>query len=256
MTNLPTEYAALGFDFDDFDDLMEAVMDVTDGKGIQVPGYMGAVSYQDPSGARLTAFQQVEGGWTTVLGFSHSATSHANAYRVGEHLGLFELREPGAAGMVFNRVAAAADESFVLPAGNPAVNEKVELETVELAAAAMKYTLYDDVAAWKTSPDNYDSPVPAMLYSASVDKFYKDFSPLHVGPYARLIGQLVSVDERTNELSGQKFYACGIQLPSGVLAVALPADAPSTQPVPRPGQVFAGRVMMLGGIGFWASRSA
>ena len=59
---MDNEYAAVGFTYDSFDDLMYDLMDETGGKGLTIPGFEGVVVYQDPTGPRMSAFKDEDGG--------------------------------------------------------------------------------------------------------------------------------------------------------------------------------------------------
>ena len=58
LVMMDNEYAALGFSYDSFDDLMYDFMEETDGKALVVPGFEGVVVYQDPTD--LLAWQRLK----------------------------------------------------------------------------------------------------------------------------------------------------------------------------------------------------
>src|SRR5690625_1373512 len=115
---MDNEYAALGFSYDSFDDLMYDLMEETGGGALVDPGFEGVVVYQDPPGPRLATCRDVE-DWRTTPGFLTDAPIDATAYRAGDfstHVALHRANN----GEVFTNVIAASDEFFALPAGNPA----------------------------------------------------------------------------------------------------------------------------------------
>src|SRR5690625_7171487 len=82
---MDNEYAAVGFTYDSFDDLMYDLMDETSGKGITIPGFEGVVVYQDPTSPRMSAFKD-EDGRRTNPGFLTDTPIDATAYRAGDFL--------------------------------------------------------------------------------------------------------------------------------------------------------------------------
>lgn len=241
-------YAALGFEFGDFDELLELIQEAPGQRTIPVDGFDAAMTYQDPSGARMTALQY-EGEWATLPGFRSDNTVDASTYRVSPYLSLVELRRAGD-GEVFNQFAAASDEAFALPAGNPAGGRKLRATELRMAAAGTDYTLYDSVESWRESKDAYDAAEPSMLYSPSTERFYRDFHPGNVNPFARVGGVIRSAQKRTNRLTGNEFVVATLATPAGNLPLLL------TGKVPEEGQVFFGAACMLASAGFWETALA
>lgn len=253
------EYAAVGFSFDDFDDLMETLMDKTGGRAFSVPGFEGAVVYQDPAGPRLTAFKSNE-GWQVTPGFSSHLLVDASLFTINEFLIHVDLRRVFG-GKVLASLAAASDEAFAIPGGSPAVEGKhLRIKDAQLSLWGTDLTLYDSVADWQDSPDSFESlgedgartKTPTLLYSPSTEQFHKDFNPRKVGPYCHLSAKLDSVDTRTNSLTGQEFLFATTYTPAGKLPILLPADSASLSgAAPAPGMVFEGKVFASAAAGFW-----
>lgn len=249
------EYAAVGFAYDSFDDLMYDLMEETGGKATIVPEYEGVVVYQDPTGPRMSAFKNDE-GWRTNPGFLCDNPIDASAYRAGEFIVNAALRRRDN-GEIFTNVIAASDEFFALPAGNPAGGQAVRTSQGSLSAWATEYELFDDATTWASSDkafnsqgtDGNEQTTPNMLYCPAAEKFHKDFSPRGLNPYAKLVGEISEIKKRTNQLTKQTFTIALINYPAGELPVLLPSDAPV-----KPGNVFDGTVFLAFGAGFWASR--
>ena len=242
---MDNEYAAVGFTYDSFDDLMYDLMEETGGKALVVPGYEGAVVYQDPTGPRMTAFKN-EDGWRTTPGFLTDAPIDATAYRVSDFITHVALHRADN-GEVFTNVIAASDEFFALPPGNPVGGQSIRTQQGALSAWAKEYELFDDAAAWAAHGNERTSP--NMLFSPSAEKFHQNLSPRDLSPYAKLIGEISAVDKRTNELTEQSFLVATINYPAGDLPVLFPGDAQV-----KTGEVFDGTVFLSFGAGFWASR--
>lgn len=241
--------AALGFEFVDFDDLVNTLSEATDDKMYNVPGFDGAMHYEDPSGARLTAFQY-EGEWASLPGFRSDSTVDSTVYRVTPYIAMVELRR-AQDGAVFNQFGAASDEACALPGANPAGGEKLRADQLRIAAVGVDYELYKDVEEWKASPDGYDVEFPSELYSPSTERYYKDLRPSGVVPYVRLGGVIRGVDKRTNQLTDQDFYVCAIATPAGNLPLIIGADDVEEKGEPAEGMVFHGSACMLAAAGFW-----
>src|SRR5699024_11377635 len=111
------EYAAVGFAYDSFDDLMYDLMEETGGKALVVPGFEGVVVYQDPTGPRMAAFKD-ETGWRTNPGLLTDTPIDATAYRAGDFIAHVAIRRPDK-GENLNNVMAEIDEFFTLPPSNP-----------------------------------------------------------------------------------------------------------------------------------------
>ena len=252
---MDNEYAALGFSYDSFDDLMYDLMEETCGKALVVPGFEGVVVYQDPTGPRMAAFKDEE-GWRTTPGFLTDAPIDATAYRAGDFITHVALHRANN-GEVFTNVIAASDEFFALPAGNPAGGQSVRTSQGALSAWATDYELFDDTTAWAASDKAFESKAadgtrqttPNMLFSPSAEKFHKNLSPRDLSPYAKLVGEIASIKKRTNQLTKQTFLIASIDYPAGELPVLLPGDATI-----KTGNVFDGTGFLSFGAGFWASR--
>ena len=252
---MDNEYAAVGFTYDSFDDLMYDLMDETGGKGLTVPGFEGVVVYQDPTGPRMSAFKD-EDGWRTNPGFLTDTPIDATAYRAGDFIAHVAIRRADN-GEVFNNVIAASDEFFALPPGNPAGGQSIRTPQGALSAWAKEYELFDDVATWAASDNAFTSQdadgnqqtTPNMLFSPSAEKFHQDFSPRDLSPYAKLVGEIAEIKKRTNQLTKQTFLIATINYPAGDLPVLFPGDAQV-----KAGNVFDGTVFLSFGAGFWANR--
>lgn len=252
---MDNEYAALGFSYDSFDDLMYDLMEETGGKALVVPGFEGVVVYQDPTGPRMAAFKD-ETGWHTNPGFLTDTPIDATAYRAGDFIAHVALRRADN-GEVFASVIAASDEFFALPPGNPAGGDSIRTPQGSLSAWATEYKLFDDVSAWADSDRAFESKdakgnkqtTPNMLFSPSAEKFHQDFSPRDLSPYAKLVGEVAAVKKRTNQLTEQPFIVATIKYPAGELPVLFAADVEVTA-----GNVFDGTVFLSFGAGFWANR--
>ncbi len=224
------EYASLGFDFEDFEDLSAALEDA-EGTSFEADGYEEAVVYQDPSGPRLTALREEGDGATVVPGFFSPHTMPARVYRAAQHLCVAELPSGEA-------VACACDESFALPAAFPGGGERFEAENLELTAAAVDYTVSDTVTKEEGA---------TVLRSADTENYYRTLSPRSASPYGELRGVIVGAEERVNELTGQSFWVAGLELPGGLITLALP------RPV-AVGAYFSGRVFLMASSGLWTQR--
>lgn len=251
------EYAALGLRYEFFDDLMNDLMDATEGNHFTAPGYEGVAAYQDPSGPRLCAFKSAD-GWQVNPGFRGDFSARASAFRINEfllHIDLHRLHDDE----IFASFAAASDEAFAVLGGSPVTKDRLRVDDAQISAWATDFQLYDSLADWQDSDDSFVSGtagherrVPALLYSPSTEQFHQNLSPRGVHPYAHLSGELASADKRTNALTGQDFYVCGINTPAGGLSLLLPANASSKNGAnPTAGMVFEGTVLVSASVGFW-----
>lgn len=253
-------YYAIGFDEDDFTDLDHYLKEEFGASDYETDFYDNVVSHQDESGVRVSVFDS-NLGHPSVVAFSTGKPLIASAYRVIDHLILVQLRRPGQGpeGEVYNQVAASTDEAFHLPPGNPVGGEALFTDKLELSAWGLEYSLFDDVAQWReqgvATADGSATPdtiVPEVLYSESVERFHKDFNPRRVTPIATLAAEITAVERRTNGITGTDFYVCDVNLPTGTLALILPARDDS--PEPAAGNVFAGTAFVSATVGYWQSR--
>ncbi|WP_293771451.1 hypothetical protein [uncultured Corynebacterium sp.] len=228
------EYRALGFTYDDFDDL---VHDLHEEEVRVAEGYEAALVHQDPSGARITALQEEGEGWLVVPGFRTRHTVFAHSYRAAQHVSVVELIKDE---KIYARLACASDDSFTLPASFPGGENVVRVNELQLSAAALDFTL-DDVA----------TGAPSIVRSESTERYYQSYSPRGLSPIADLDATLVGAERRTNEMGEESFWECGIELPGGILTLLLPGD---TQPAA--GQRFHGKVLMMANTGYWAAELA
>lgn len=249
-------HAALGFDDEDFAGLADFLHEEFEAQDFETDFYPTVTVHQDGSGVRASVFDS-EFGPQAVMSFATGKPMLANVYRVIDHLALAQLLRPD--GSVFNQVACACDEAFHLPPGNPVGGEALRTDQLELSAWAMEHNLYGDAAEWREKSvvvaDGGDVPenlAPEMLYSASVERFHQDLNPRRVTPFATLSAEIAAVERRTNNITGTDLYACEVALPTGTLALILPAREDS--PEPKAGNVFAGDVFMSATVGYWADR--
>lgn len=244
-------FRTLALDFPDLEDLVDEVHDSAQVALGDVPAFEAVLSYQDPSGPRLSIFS-FDTEWTALPSLRTAHPTEVSAYRITPYIALVEISGAGRretddsalestdSGEQSLRFSALSDSAFALPAGNPAGGEH-RAESMDIAAIALDVTLGE--------PGNEDTDTEFSLRAPSTEEFYRSYKPRWVTPHAHIEGVINSVEQRHVELTDQDFYFCTVQTPFGDLALALPADAE-----PHVGQACSGEVIMVASTHHWPPR--
>ncbi|WP_040162359.1 hypothetical protein [Nigerium massiliense] len=255
------DLTSLGFEYPDWPSLMKAL------DPAKLRGYEGRLgfrflgAYTDPSGARLILTYTDADGTQTASDLVSDVSVAAGVTPVDKlAVRLDVLADPADAESVVTAYLAMLDDAFVL-------SERVVVRDLKVGAVALAARVYPSLDAFEASPDSYLDPaehgqeprrettengreitvplrvsVPFLVSYALL----KEVADRGVSsPVARVTGRIASVEERRNDLTGQRWWYVRVDsaLP---LAVALPGALD-----PAEGGVVAGDFWMVASTGAW-----
>lgn len=251
---------ALGFDYPEWGDLVDAVMSAN-AVGIEDVGpFRGVALYQDTDGAGVAVIGYSDAAPFTVTSLKGARGFKVKAYQIYPSLALLDIYDDD--DEMITRLLATVNDPHCYPIytfGEP--GKLAEYNDYRLSGATLDVKVYPTEEAWKadqTPLDTSDSPVPDMpdemyigpefITSPWLFALYSgDNEPEEANSSSMFKGTISSVELKTNPLTGHQWYRVEASC-SFPIVVALPSDI---KPAPVPGGVIDGNVMILGSTGFW-----
>lgn len=240
---------ALGFDFGDWDEMMDLVVTKEIPTVNNIGPYDAVGRYDDPSGAKLGLFVYEGSNPYTVVSIDGVGGYEVKAYLLHPACALLDIYIEGE---LYTRLIAHVDDTHCYPTYEYKASGKLaEFSNYSLGAAAVEFKLFESEAEWEQSKAQTAEGFPTgsqfVLCPSLFSLASGEIDENEVQPFAMFTGVIESVELKTNQLANANWYRaivdCGFKV-----AVAIPADVAKP---PVPGGVIDGVVMVLGTSGFW-----
>lgn len=256
------DFHALGFDFPEWEDLADAIIDTGVVGVSDVDPFMFVGLYKDESEAGVGIFRYEDDPPFTTPSLKGMGGRIVRAYQIQPSLALLDIYDDNGNGSPTWRLLAAVDDPHCYPLRPFGTEgEFAEYDDYRLSGAAIEVSIYPNEEAWKKdqTPIQVDNPpVPGMPNEIYIDPRFVtspwlfalasgDNQPEEANPSAMFKGVVEKAELRTNSLTGQKWWRCEVDC-GFPIAIALPEDI---NLAPTPGSVIDGNVFLLGSSGFW-----
>lgn len=255
---------ALGFDYPEWEEMVNALIDTQSILSLFDVGEFGAVGlYQDTSGSGVSLFQYQDEPLCTLPSLQGTRGHKVQAYQLYPSLALLDIFEEIDGEMELSyQLLACVDDPHCYPI-YPLGKEKEisQYEDYQLSAVALDVQVYENEEEWakdqapivfdnsrdsdgpnevQIGPEFITSP---WLFALEEGKT----APREANAATMFMGVVRSAELRTNQLTGQQWWRCEVSCGFPII-VALPADIAV---VPKASSVIDGSVMLLGSSGFW-----
>ena len=257
---LSPDLHSLGFDFSEWNDLKEAILNKKLLTVVDVGPFKGVSLYQDESDAAIGLFGYKEDPVCTTPSLRGVAGYHVKGYQIYPALALLEVYDSW--GENTHRLFAFVDDPHCYPIYDFEKQQEVaEYEDYRFSAVALDVTVYPSVDEW----EKHQTPLGvsnSFTQDSAEEMFIGPTFMTSLSLFSLSRGECASADAdattwfkavvknaelRINNMTGQKWWRC--EADSGLeLTVALPADI---QPEPKAGSVIDGYVLLLGSSGYW-----
>lgn len=236
---MTTDLRSIGLDFPQWQDAIEAAIATNHLSVIGEVRGGQLVRFEDPSGARLHILG-VE-PYSTYAGFAGEPTVTAHVSSLDDVLALVEIIGDDPSQDTFDQVIENA--CCVLAQGPLIVDEGTQtFEHVALSALATDFAIDESEQAYSERTGSDEKPAKQDFVGARavVGDLAGKAAPSAI---VELAGVVNNSRKRVNELTGQKFWALNLALPTPMEVLVPGGDI-----APQPGMVVSGIFLLTGDI--------
>ncbi len=251
---------ALGFDFPQWHDLVDALMAAGAHAIEDVGPYRGVALYQDADGAGVALVGYESEPPFTVTSLKGTRGFKVQAYQIYPTMALLDIYDDD--DEIMTRLLATVNDPHMYPIYQFGDPQKLAVyNDYRLSGVALDVTVYRTEEEWRseqTPLDMSESVVPGIADSTYLGPefiaspwlfalYSGTNKPEEANSATWFKGTISEVELKTNALTGQQWYRVEANC-SFPIVLAIPGDI---DPAPVPGGVIDGSVMLLGSTGFW-----